>query len=130
MKQIEIDGNKYDIDCNALTYINFKKKFNRGIFEDLDVIQRFLAVQVLSANQLKKENPEISEAQITAQLSRIMRKDIDEYIEAVTRITYICCYTANENVGEYEDWLKNIKRLKTTDKWIVEVTEFAVDCFC
>ena len=130
MKQIEIDGNKYDIDCNALTYINFKKKFNRGIFEDLDVIQRFLAVQVLSANQLKKENPEISEAQITAQLSRIMRKDIDEYIEAVTRITYICCYTANENIGEYEDWLKNIKRLKTTDKWIVEVTEFAVDCFC
>ena len=130
MKQIEIDGNKYDIDCNALTYINFKKKFNRGIFEDLDVIQRFLAVQVLSADQLKKENPEISEAQITAQLSRIMRKDIDEYIEAVTRITYICCYTANENIGEYEDWLKGINRLKTTDKWIVEVTEFAVDCFC
>lgn len=130
MKQIEIDGNTYDIDCNALTYINFRKKFNRGIFEDLDVIQRFLAVQVLSADQLKKENPEISEAQITAQLSRIMRKDIDEYIEAVTRITYICCYTANENIGEYEDWLKGINRLKTTDKWIVEVTEFAVDCFC
>lgn len=130
MKQIEIDGNIYDIDCNALTYINFRKKFNRGIFEDLDVIQRFLVVQVLSADQLKKDNPDISEAQITAQLSRIMRKDIDEYIEAVTRIAYICCYTADENIGDYEDWLKSIKRMKTTDKWIVEVTEFAVDCFC
>ena len=130
MKKVKICDREFDIDCNALTYIQYRKKFNRGIFEDFEIIQNFITMQTLMANQLKKENPEISEAQITAQLSRIMRKDIDEYIEAVTRITYICCYTANENIGEYEDWLKNIKRLKTTDKWIVEVTEFAVDCFC
>lgn len=130
MKQIEIDGNKYDIDCNALTYINFRKKFNRGIFEDIDVIQKFLTMQVLQANQLKEKNPKISEAEIVKQLSNLMLKVLDEYIEAVTRIAYICCYTANEKIGEYEDWLKNIKKINTNDSWIVEVTEFAVDCFC
>lgn len=130
MKQIAIDGKNYDIDCNALTYITYKKKFNRGIFEDIDIIQKFLTMQVLQANQLKEENPKISESEMAKQLSNLMLKVIDEYIEAVTRIAYICCYTANEKIGEYEDWLKEIKRIKTNDKWIVEVTEFAVDCFC
>lgn len=130
MKQIEIDGNTYDIDCNALTYINYRKKFNRGIFEDIDIIQRFVTMQVLQANQLKEENPEIDKEKMVEQLSNLMLKVLDEYIEAVTRIAYICCFTANEKIGDYEDWLKGIKRINTNDKWIVEVTEFAVDCFC
>ena len=130
MKKIDINGQIYDIDCNALTYINYRKKFNRGIFEDIDVIQRFLTMQVLQTNQLKEKDPNISEAQIIKQLSNLMLKNLDDYIEAVTRIAYICCYTANENIGEYEDWLKSIKRINTNDPWIVEVTEFAVDCFC
>lgn len=130
MKQIEIDGNTYDIDCNALAFINYRKIFNRGIFEDIDVIRKFFTIQVLQANQLKEENPKITEAEIVKQLSNIMLRDLDEYIEAVTRIAYICCYTANEKIGEYEDWLKEIKRINTNDKWIVEVTEFAVNCFC
>lgn len=130
MKQIEIDGNTYDIDCNALTYINYRKKFNRGIFEDIDIIQRFVTMQVLQANQLKEENPEIDKEKMVEQLSNLMLKVLDEYIEAVTRIAYICCFTANEKIGDYEDWLKGIKRINTNDKWIVEVTEYAVDCFC
>lgn len=130
MKQIEIDGNTYDIDCNALTYINYRKKFNRGIFEDIDIIQRFVTMQVLQANQLKEENPEIDKEEMVKQLSNLMLKVLDEYIEAVTRIAYICCFTANEKIGDYEDWLKGIKRINTNDKWIVEVTEFAVGCFC
>ena len=130
MKQIEIDGKTFDIDCNALTYINYRKKFNRGIFEDIDIIQRFVTMQVLQANQLKEENPEIDKEKMVKQLSNLMLKVLDEYIEAVTRIAYICCFTANEKIGDYEDWLKGIKRINTNDKWIVEVTEFAVDCFC
>lgn len=130
MKQIEIDGKTYDIDCNALTYINYRKKFNRGIFEDIDIIQRFVTMQVLQANQLKEENPEIDKEKMVEQLSNLMLKVLDEYIEAVTRIAYICCFTTNEKIGDYEDWLKGIKRINTNDKWIVEVTEFAVACFC
>lgn len=130
MKKIKICDREFDIDCNALTYIQYRKKFNRGIFEDFEIIQNFITMQTLMANQLKKENPKITEVEITTKLSRLMLKSIDSYIEAVTRITYICCYTANPTIGEYEEWLKLIKRINTTDDWIVEVTEFAVDNFC
>lgn len=130
MKKVKICDREFDIDCNALTYIQYRKKFNRGIFEDFEIIQNFITMQTLMANQLKKENPKITEVEITTKLSRLMLKSIDNYIEAVTRITYICCYTANPKIGEYEEWLKLIKRINTTDDWIVEVTEFAVDNFC
>ena len=130
MKKVKICDREFDIDCNALTYIQYRKKFNRGIFEDFEIIQNFITTQTLMANQLKKENPKITEVEITTKLSRLMLKSIDNYIEAVTRIAYICCYTANPKIGEYEDWLKLIKRINTTDDWIVEVTEFAVDNFC
>lgn len=130
MKKVKICDREFDIDCNALTYIQYRKKFNRGIFEDFEIIQNFITMQTLMANQLKKENPKITEVEITTKLSRLMLKSIDNYIEALTRIAYICCYTANPKIGEYEDWLKLIKRINTTDDWIVEVTEFAVDNFC
>lgn len=130
MKQIEIDGKKYNIDCNALTYIGFRKKFNRGIFEDIKILQRFTIKQLILANTLKNENPKITEDEITSNLSNVMLDDIDEFVEASTRVAYILIYTADNNIPEYEEWLKEIKRLRTNDKWIVEVTEFAVDCFC
>ena len=57
-------------------------------------------------------------------------KVLDDFIEAITEIAYICCYTANEKIGSYEEWLRGIPRINTNDDWIVEVTEFAVDCFC
>lgn len=130
MKKIIICEKEYEIDCNALSYIQYRKIFNRGIFEDIQIIENFVSFQVIVADKIKKENPEISDAEIAKELSRTMLGNIDEYIEAVTRITYICIYTANNKIGNYEDWLTEIKRINTTDKWIVEVTEFAVDCFC
>lgn len=130
MKTITICDKIFDIDCNALTYIQYRKIFNKGIFEDIETIENFVSLQVILSDKIKKENPNISEVELTKQLSRAMLSSIDNYIEAVTRIAYICIYTANKNVGSYEKWLTEIKRINTTDKWIVEVTEFAVDCFC
>lgn len=130
MKQIEIDGTKYDIDCNALVYIEYNKKFKRGIFQDIEILQKFTATQVLLADRYKKENPNITDAQLEILLAKEMMQNIDEYIEASTRLAYILIYTANNKIPEYEEWLKGIKKLRTNDKWIVEVTEFAVDHFC
>lgn len=130
MKKIEINGISYDIDCNAFTYIDYRKKFNRGIFQDIDILQRFTTTQVLLANKYKKENPTLTDAQIEILLSKDMLQNLDEYIEASTRLAYSLIYTADDKIGSYEDWLKNIKQIKTNDKWIVEVTEFAVDNFC
>ena len=130
MKKITICDQEFDIDCNALTNMQFIKKFNRGIFEDFAIIDNFLNLQVLITSGLKEKNPEITELEITREISRATINYIDEYIEAITRVAYICCYTANNQIGEYEDWLKTIKRINTNDKWIVEVTELAVNCFC
>lgn len=131
MRKIEICEKEYEINCNALTYINFKKIFNRGIFEDLQIIENFITKQVLLERKLKENNPEINTETLVEKLSRMMLPNIDEYIEAVTRIAFICINTANPNqYDNYEKWLLEIERINTTDKWIVEVTEFAVDCFC
>lgn len=130
MKTIRICGVEYKIDCNALTYIKFRQKFNRGIFEDIKILHSFLTNQVLLTQQLKKENPNIDDKTIIASLSTLMLDDMDLFTEAATRIAYIMIYTANKEIDEYEEWLKNIPYLRTNDEWIAEVAEFAVSCFC
>ena len=130
MKTITICGKKYEIDCNALTYVKYREIFKRGIFDDIRVLQSFLTKQALTAEQLKKENPDIDDTAIIASLSKLMLDDMDLFAEAATRIAYIMIYTANKKVEQYEEWLENIPSLRTNDEWIAEVTEFAVSCFC
>lgn len=131
MKRINICGKEFDIDCNAFTYVEYRKKFKEnGIFKDFETINNFTTMQVLLTGQLKEKNPEITEAELIKEISRTMISYMDEYIEAITRVAYICCYTANKNIGSYEEWLKGLTRVNTNDQWIVEVTELAVDCFC
>lgn len=50
MKKINICGKNFDIDCNALTYLNYRKKFNTGIFKDFKTINDFTNMQVLLTN--------------------------------------------------------------------------------
>lgn len=131
MKKINICGKEFDIDCNAFTYVEYRKKFKEnGIFKDFETINNFTTMQVLLTSQLKEKNPKITEAELIKEISRTMISYMDEYIEAITRVAYICCYTANKNIGSYEEWLKGLTRVNTNDQWIVEVTELAVDCFC
>lgn len=130
MKIIEICGKKYEIDCNALTHVKYRKLFNTDIFSDIRILKTFLTKQVLLAENLKKENPEVDDATIITSLSTLMLDDMGLFLEASTRMAYIMIYTANKKVPEYEEWLEGIPSLKTNDEWIAEVTEFAVDCFC
>lgn len=130
MRTITICNIKYEIDCNAFTYVKFREKFKRGIFDDIKILQAFLTKQVMLANELKEENKDVDDATIINSLSKLMLDDIDLFVEAATRIAYILIYTANNKVKEYEDWLKNITTIRTNDEWIAEVTEFAVNCFC
>lgn len=130
MKTITICGKEYEVACNGLTHYLFKKTFNKGIFKDIEVMNNFNNKQVVLANQFISDNKKIEDEELIKKLSLSMLPDIDDFIEAVTEVTYILCYTANENIGSYEEWLKNIPKINTNDDWIVEVTEFAVDCFC
>ncbi len=130
MKTITICDKKFDIDCNAFTYIQYRKVFNRGIFEDIQVLKDYLVTQTVTSIQLKEENPKLSEVELAGKLSDIMMSKLDGFIETVTRIAYILIYSANQNIEDYEAFLKSIKSFKIDDDWIVEVTEFAVNCFC
>ena len=130
MKTIEICGKKYEIDCNALTYVKYREMFERGIFDDIKILQDFLTKQVYLTKKLKDENPEVDDVAIINNLSTLMIDDMDLFVEAATRIAYIMIYTANKEIEEYENWLEKISSIKTNDEWIVEVTEFAVNCFC
>lgn len=130
MKQIVIEGKSYDIDCNALTYILHKRIFNRGIMQDIHVLQNYIITQTIKANELKEKFTELTEKQIDEQVATFMNNYIDDFIEAITRIAYTLIYTANDKIESYEEFLKSIKHFKVNDDWIVEVTEFAVDCFC
>lgn len=130
MKTIEICGKEYPIECNALTHVKYRKTFNTDIFSDIRILQAFLTKQVLLAEELKKENPEIDDEKIIASLSKLMLDDMGLFVEAATRMAYIMILTADKKMQGYEEWLETIPSLKTNDEWIAEVTEFAVDCFC
>lgn len=128
MKQIEICGKKYNIECNALTYVKYKSYFKNGIIKDMNFIQNYLIKQSVIASQY--EEKQISDAEKLNQISKYMIDDTDEFVTKVTQIAWILIYTANNKIESYEDWLKSITNFKIDDDWIVEVTEYAVDCFC
>lgn len=128
MKTITICGKKYDIDCNALTYVKYKSIFKTGILKDMQFIQNYLIKQAVIAKQLDEKK--ISEEEKLSQLSEIMINDTDEFVSKITQIAWILIYTANNKVESYESWLSSITKFNVSDNWISEVTEFAVDCFC
>ena len=130
MKQIVIEDNNYDIDCNALTFILHKRIFNKGIMEDVHVLQNYIIIQTIKSNELKQKFTELTEEQINNRVAKFMNEYIDDFIEAITRIAYTLIYTANDKIKSYDEFLKSIKKLKIDDDWIVEVTKLAVDCFC
>lgn len=130
MKQIAIDGNKYDIDCNALAFVLHKRIFNKGLMQDVRILQNYLITQTIKANEIKTKFPKLSDTEIDNQVANFMNEYIDDFIEAITRIAYTLMYTANEKITSYDDFLRSIKNFKIDDDWIVEVTELAVDCFC
>lgn len=132
MKTINIDGKQYEIDCNALTHIKYKSFFKTGILKDMNLIQNYIIKQTVIANQLKEEN--IGSEEKISKISEKMLNDTDgittdDFIIKITQIAWILIYTANKKVEDYEKWLESIKTFSIEDDWIVEVTEFAVNCF-
>lgn len=127
MKEVKIGDNNYKIDCNALTYIEFKKIFGIGIYEDINVIRKYMLKQLELIKEAQKDNVDVKK--IVEIVSRAQIDDVSSFIESITRITYILIKTADENFMEYNEWLKTFNP-KLQDSWISEVTGYTVDCFC
>lgn len=128
MKQIEIEGKTFDIDCNAFTRFQYKSIFKRGIFEDIKVLNDYSNKQEDLRKKMKAENK--TDEEIERELGSAMMTELDSFLDVIERIAYILIYTANNKVGNFEEWLKSIKKIDLSEKWISEVTEFAVNSFC
>lgn len=128
MKQIEIASKIYDIDCNAFTRFQYKSIFKRGIFEDIKVLSDYSDKQEELRKKLKAENK--TDEEIEKEIGSEMMDDLDNFLDVIERIAYILIFTANNKVGSFEDWLKSIKKIDLSEKWVSEVTEFAVSSFC
>ena len=56
MKKINICGKEFNIDCNAFTYLQYKKIFNKGIFEDFKTIAQVFNLPI-KHTQSSSKNP-------------------------------------------------------------------------
>lgn len=128
MKEIEIDGKLYKINCTAYTRFQYKKIFGVGIFEDISKINNFNTISLSKREELKKEGK--SEQEIDTIIQSMMMSNLDDFMDVLQRIAYIEILTANPQIGTFEQWLSGIKQISLSDPWIAEVTEYAVNSFC
>lgn len=128
MKKITICDKEYEVSSNAFTRFEYKKIFGRGIFADIQALNKFSIEQ----ERIKKEATDkgLSEEEIQKEINNYMMENLDEFLDVVEKIAYILIYSANKSVGSFEDWLKGIEKIDLSASWIGEVTELAVSSFC
>lgn len=125
MKKITINGNEFDIDCNAYTRFLYKKEFGVGIFKDLEKLTNFSNLQ----NEKRKELEGKSEEEINTEINKLILQNIDDFLDVILQVAYILILTANSNVGNFQSFLKKIDKINVSEAWISEVTELAVNSF-
>lgn len=128
MQKIIIDNKEYDISCNAFTRFQYKSIFGKGIFADIKILKDFSDKQLEIKKELTRNG--LEEKEIEEQINSAMMENLDDFIDVITKIAYILIYTANPKVGSFEDWLKGLTKIDLAEKWVTEVTEFAVSSFC
>ena len=86
--KIRIKNKNYIGRCNALSYIFYKRKFKTNIFEDLEVLRRSLV-------NISEDNAK--------------EQDIASFYETITRLIYTLIYTKNQDIEDFQEWIKNIE---------------------
>lgn len=118
MRTITINNSEIKIACNALTYMYYRKIFNKNIFDDIDTVRDFLLLQ-LGSDNLDIENETLET--ITLKLN--------SYIEALNRLTYVAIYTNNQDIEDYTKWIEKNEILEQENDCIATIIEEIVDCF-
>lgn len=126
--KITICDKEYEIACNAFTRFQYKKVFGRGIFADINVLNKFSTEQEKLRKELKEKG--LSDEEIEQEVNTKMMDLLDDFIDVIEKIAYIEIYTANDKIESFEDWIKGIDKIDLSADWISEVTELAVNSFC
>ena len=127
MKTITICDKEYPIACNAFTRFQYKTIFGKGIFSDIKILNEFSDKQETTKKELIDKG--LSEEDIERQTNMAMMNYLDDFIDVIERIAYILIYTADNKIGNFEEWLKGIDKIDLSANWVTEVTELAVDSF-
>ena len=125
---ITICDKEYEVACNAFTRFQYKKVFGRGIFSDIKVLNEFSEKQEKLKKELKEKG--LNNEEIEKELNLTMLDSLDDFIDVIERIAYILIYTANNKIGNFEEWISGIEKIDLSASWISEVTELAVSSFC
>lgn len=128
MKIITICDKEYPVSCNAFTRFEYKNIFGKGIFADIKVISDFSQQQEKISKELEKKG--MNKEEIEKEINSCMMENLDDFIDVIERIAYILIYTANNDICDFNEWLKSIDKIDLSANWISEVTELAVSSFC
>lgn len=120
-RKIEINNKKYIAECNAFTIIDYRNEFNRDILSDITFINKYLIDSLILSEKIKNGD-DISEK------IEENNKDMEKFIDILTRITYIVLFNRND-IENYDDWIEEIEKISLEDKWIEEILELVNLCF-
>lgn len=120
-RKIEINNKKYIAECNAFTIIDYRNEFNRDILNDITFINKYLIDNILLSEKIKNGD-DISEK------IEENNKDMEKFIDILTRITYIVLFNSND-IENYNNWINGIEKISLEDEWIEEVLELVNLCF-
>lgn len=118
MRTITINNSEIKIACNALTYIYYRKIFDKNIFDDIDTVRDFLVLQISSDN-----------SNIENETLETITLKLNTYIEALNRLTYVAIYTNNQDIEDYTKWIERNQILEQENNCIATIIEEIVDCF-
>lgn len=118
MKSILIGDKNYKVECNALSYIYYKKIFSINIFDDINRVREYLIFQrKLSQNVILNNLEEAT-------------KKVQNFLDAISRLTYICIYCKEKELEDFEEW-KNENNLLNSEEndWIGKIIQLVTDCY-
>ena len=106
--KIKIKNKSYIGQCNALSYIFYKRIFKTNIFEDLEELRRVLA-------NISKGN--------------FNEEDTAKFYEILLRLIYILIYTVNQYIEDFKEWNTKIEIEDLTEDLIDKTIEIFLENF-
>lgn len=129
MKTIKIGSQEFNISCHASTYRDYADIFDRNIMKDLNTTQNFLRKEIKSLEKHKEDMPNASNEEIQEMIFKDTVDDLNDFIDCITRMCWICIYDNDKDIACYEEWYSSLERLSLSDDWIMEVMALCADCF-
>ncbi|HIS38568.1 MAG TPA: hypothetical protein IAB45_03555 [Candidatus Onthousia faecavium] len=129
MKTIKIGSQEFNISCHASTYRDYADIFDRNIMKDLQTAQNFVRKEIKSLEKHKEDMPNASVQEIQEMIFEDTLDDLNDFIDCITRMCWICIYDNNKDIDCYEEWYNSLERLSLSDNWIMEVMALCADCF-